>query len=119
MISPSILSALDPSGAPLDSSQIALITAIATLAGGVTAGLADTNPQAGATAAENEALNNSTKHWVTALLCFLCAAGVRTGSDNPFEASKSPFTDDPSLGVTDPEDIPREIEPYMRPINKQ
>jgi hypothetical protein len=44
----------------LTDGQRAAIVGISTLLGGVTAGLAGQNAQAGATAAENEALNNST-----------------------------------------------------------
>ena len=46
--------------ANLTNGQRAAIVGIATLLGGVTAGLAGQNAQAGATVAENEALNNST-----------------------------------------------------------
>jgi filamentous hemagglutinin len=62
LLSPSVVSALDPSGAPLNATQTAIVAAIAILAGSVTAGLAGANAQAGATFAENEALNNSTLH---------------------------------------------------------
>ncbi|WP_232435954.1 VENN motif pre-toxin domain-containing protein [Burkholderia ubonensis] len=60
--SPDVVKALDPSGAPLDSGQRAVLAAFATLAGGGFAGLAGQNAMAGATAAQNEAMNNTDPH---------------------------------------------------------
>jgi filamentous hemagglutinin len=57
--SPDFLKAIDPTGAALDSGQQAALAGFATLLGGGLAGLAGANAQAGAIAAQNEALNNS------------------------------------------------------------
>lgn len=63
VLSPLVLGAIDPAHAPLDQGQVALLAAAATFAGGGLAGLAGQNAMAGATAAHNEALNNSADHW--------------------------------------------------------
>ncbi|RQV11852.1 hypothetical protein DF132_35635, partial [Burkholderia cenocepacia] len=63
VLSPLVLGAIDPAHAPLDQGQVALLAAAATFAGGGLAGLAGQNAMAGATAAQNEALNNSADHW--------------------------------------------------------
>ncbi|WP_244130420.1 filamentous hemagglutinin N-terminal domain-containing protein [Burkholderia latens] len=65
VLSPLVLGTIDPTHAPLDQAQIAALAAFATLAGGGLAGLAGQNALAGATAAQNEALNNSSAgdHW--------------------------------------------------------
>nr|WP_276538254.1 filamentous hemagglutinin N-terminal domain-containing protein [Burkholderia multivorans] len=60
--SPDVVRAIDPTGAPLDPGQQAALAAFATLAGGGLAGLAGQNAMAGATAAQNEALNNTGDH---------------------------------------------------------
>ncbi|WP_232439156.1 filamentous hemagglutinin N-terminal domain-containing protein [Burkholderia ubonensis] len=60
--SPDVVKAIDPTGAPLDPGQQAALAAFATLAGGGLAGLAGQNAMAGATAAQNEALNNTGRH---------------------------------------------------------
>ncbi|WP_321808916.1 DUF6883 domain-containing protein [Burkholderia sp. BCC1993] len=60
--SPDVVKAIDPTGAPLDAGQQAVLAAFATLAGGGLAGLAGQNAMAGATAAQNEALNNTGGH---------------------------------------------------------
>ncbi|WP_244102210.1 filamentous hemagglutinin N-terminal domain-containing protein [Burkholderia gladioli] len=60
--SPDIVKAIDPTGAPLDPGQQAALAAFATLAGGGFAALAGQNATAGATAAQNEALNNTGEH---------------------------------------------------------
>ncbi|WP_080401996.1 VENN motif pre-toxin domain-containing protein [Burkholderia ubonensis] len=60
--SPDVVKAIDPTGAPLDAGQQAALAAFATLAGGGLAGLAGQNAMAGATAAQNEALNNTGDH---------------------------------------------------------
>ncbi|WP_310087718.1 VENN motif pre-toxin domain-containing protein [Paraburkholderia phenoliruptrix] len=57
--SPDVVKAIDPTGAPLDAGQQAVLAAFATLAGGGLAGLAGQNATAGATAAQNEALNDT------------------------------------------------------------
>ncbi len=59
VLSPWVIGQIDPSGAPLDPGQQAALAALAMLAGGGLAGLAGQNALAGATAAQNEALNNS------------------------------------------------------------
>ncbi|WP_186111610.1 DUF637 domain-containing protein [Burkholderia gladioli] len=60
--SPDIVKAIDPTGAPLDPGQQAALAAFATLAGGGFAALVGQNATAGATAAQNEALNNTGEH---------------------------------------------------------
>ncbi|GLU32731.1 hypothetical protein Busp01_25730 [Trinickia caryophylli] len=60
--SPDFIKAIDPTGAPLSAGQQAALAGFATLLGGVTAGLAGLDAQAGALAAQNEALNNSGDH---------------------------------------------------------
>ena len=60
--SPDVVKAIDPTGAPLDPGQQAALAAFATLAGGGLAGLAGQNAMAGATVAQNEALNNTGDH---------------------------------------------------------
>lgn len=64
-LSPSIVSALGGAG-NLDAGGVATLATIAAIAGGGLAGLAGQNPIAGASAAQNEALNNSQWHDVPA-----------------------------------------------------
>ncbi len=59
-LSPDVIKAIDPSGAPLTSGQTALVTAIAMIAGGGVAGALGQNANAAATSAANEARNNAT-----------------------------------------------------------
>ncbi|WP_233411970.1 DUF637 domain-containing protein, partial [Paraburkholderia kururiensis] len=61
-LSPAVVSAIDPTGAPLDPGQQAALAAFATLAGGGLAGLAGVNVNGAMTAAQNEAINNAAKH---------------------------------------------------------
>ncbi|WAS57123.1 filamentous hemagglutinin N-terminal domain-containing protein [Burkholderia ambifaria] len=58
-LSPWVIGQIDPSGAPLDPGQQAVLATVASLTGGGLAGLAGQNALAGSTAAQNEALNNS------------------------------------------------------------
>ncbi len=58
--SPDLLKAIDPTGAALDPGQQAAMAGFATLLGGGLAGLAGANAQGGATAGQNEVLNNDT-----------------------------------------------------------
>jgi filamentous hemagglutinin len=60
--SPDLLKAIDPTGAALSPGQQAAMAGFATLLGGGLAGLAGANAQGGATAAQNEVLNNTDKH---------------------------------------------------------
>ncbi|NML32384.1 DUF637 domain-containing protein [Paraburkholderia antibiotica] len=62
VLSPWAIQQIDPSGAPLDQGQIAAVTSLATLTGGGLAGALGQNVQGAVTAAQNEALNNATKH---------------------------------------------------------
>ncbi|WGS47531.1 hypothetical protein LFL97_41100 (plasmid) [Burkholderia sp. JSH-S8] len=65
-MSPLALDGIDPTHAPLDQGQLAVLAAFATFAGGGLvglAGLAGQNAMAGATAVQNEALNNNAEHW--------------------------------------------------------
>jgi filamentous hemagglutinin len=57
--SPDLIKAMDPSAAPLTTGQQAALAGFATLLGGGLAGLAGQNVTGGATAAQNEALNNA------------------------------------------------------------
>lgn len=61
-ISPLAILALDPTGSSLDTAQQAAVTALAVMTGGIAAGLAGADAQAGATWAQNEATNNSELH---------------------------------------------------------
>ena len=63
LLTPQVLSAMDPNVDPLTTAQTTTATAIAMLAGGAVAGLLGQNAAAGATWAENEAVNNTEKHW--------------------------------------------------------
>jgi filamentous hemagglutinin len=63
LVTPEVLGAMDPSHAQLTTDQMAVAAGIATLAGGLAAGALGQNAAAGATAAQNEALNNSLAHW--------------------------------------------------------
>ena len=61
-LSPDLLKAIDPTGAALSPGQEAAMAGFATLLGGGLAGLAGANAQGGATAAQNEVLNNTDDH---------------------------------------------------------
>ena len=61
-LTPDFIKAIDPAGAALDSGQRAALAGFSTLLGGLAAGLAGQDAQAGALAAQNEALNNSGDH---------------------------------------------------------
>ncbi|MGX7002460.1 beta strand repeat-containing protein [Caballeronia sp. KNU42] len=67
VISPYIISQIDPTGAPPTPEQAALVTAIAMLAGGGIAGALGQNVTGAATAAENQVENNDLKHILVAL----------------------------------------------------
>ena len=76
-LTPLTLDAMDPTHDPLTTEQTAVVTAVAMLAGGGAAAALGQNPNAAATAAENEALNNATGHWfidkvVVPLVCLYC-----------------------------------------------
>nr|WP_244135701.1 filamentous hemagglutinin N-terminal domain-containing protein [Burkholderia seminalis] len=60
--SPDVLKAIDPTGAPLDQGQQAVLAAFATWAGGGVAGLAGQNVNGAMTAAQNEVMNNTDPH---------------------------------------------------------
>ncbi|WP_239511559.1 filamentous hemagglutinin N-terminal domain-containing protein [Burkholderia sp. JP2-270] len=62
VLSQQIIGLLDPSGAPLDQGQVAMLATLSAWSGGGLAGLAGQNAMAGATAAQNEALNNAAGH---------------------------------------------------------
>jgi filamentous hemagglutinin len=57
-----VVQQIDPAHTPLDQGQTAAVTALAMLAGGGLAGALNQNATGAANAAENEALNNATKH---------------------------------------------------------
>jgi filamentous hemagglutinin len=71
IVSPYIVSAMDPTGVALDPSQTAALAGLSTLLGGAAAGLAGANAQGGELAAQNEALNNTSQH--TAEVLAACA----------------------------------------------
>ena len=62
IISPYLIGQIDPTGVPLTPEQTALVTAVAMIAGGGVAGALGQNATGAAISAENEALNNATKH---------------------------------------------------------
>ncbi|MFP6560606.1 filamentous hemagglutinin [Paraburkholderia sp. B3] len=104
LLSPAVMSAIDPTGAPLTNAQIATVTALSMLAGGGLADLAGQNATAGTTAAENEALNNGTKHWVQALVCLLCWSPPQTiGSQS--DAGSGPMDPKDALELIKEDDI--------------
>lgn len=78
--SPDVLKMINPTGAPLDAGQQAAMAAFATLAGGGVAGLAGQNVMAGATAAQNEVMNNTDPHAADAAQ----TGGVATRAKNAF-----------------------------------
>jgi len=82
LVSPWVTYAASQTGASLDA-QNAIVAGLATLTGGVAAGLAGANAQAGATFAENEALNNTLQHRDQVI-----AAIKKTLDANPTLASK-------------------------------
>lgn len=57
-MTPFLLAGVDPNAQALDTAQTAIVTALATLAGGSVAGMLGQNAQAGAMWADNEASNN-------------------------------------------------------------
>jgi hypothetical protein len=59
MFSPDFIKAIDPTGAALDSGQLAALAGFATLLGGGLGALVGGNADGAATAAQNEAVNNS------------------------------------------------------------
>ncbi|MBR8142587.1 EndoU domain-containing protein [Burkholderia sp. AU19243] len=59
---PLAIVAFDPAGAPLTTTQLAEVTTLSMLSGGLAAGLAGVNAQAAATWAGNEATNNAENH---------------------------------------------------------
>jgi hypothetical protein len=61
-LSPDFIKGIDAAGVPLDAGQMAALAGFATLAGGALAALGGANVQGAATAAQNEALNNSATH---------------------------------------------------------
>lgn len=61
-LAPDLLALIDPTGAALNPGQQAVMSGFATLLGGGLAGLAGANAQGGATAAQNEVLNNTDDH---------------------------------------------------------
>jgi filamentous hemagglutinin len=62
LVAPEVIKGIDPTGAQLTSGQTALVTAISTLVAGVAADALGQNAQGAMSAAENEALNNATRH---------------------------------------------------------
>jgi len=61
IVAPDVIKAIDPTGVDLTTGQTALVTAISTLVGGGIASAAGQNVQGAVSAAQNEALNNSTQ----------------------------------------------------------
>ncbi|MCA8202265.1 filamentous hemagglutinin N-terminal domain-containing protein [Burkholderia sp. AU33545] len=83
VLSQQIVGMLDPTGAPLDQGQMAALAAILAWTGGGLAGLAGQNAMAGASAAQNEALNNTGPHIgpKNDILAKVCAATNPACSD--------------------------------------
>jgi hypothetical protein len=104
IISPYVIGQIDPTSAPPTPEQAAITTAIAMLAGGGIAGALGQNVSGAATAAENEALNNSTKHWVAAVVCLLCWSPPQTiGSQS--DAGSGPMDPKDALELIKEDDI--------------
>ena len=88
---------MDPGHDPLTTEQTAIATAIAMLAGGGAAAALGQNANAAATAAANEALNNTTGHWfidkvVVPLVCLYCQLqGGETLPELPAENPAPPI----------------------------
>jgi filamentous hemagglutinin len=59
-LSPDVIKAIDPTGAPLTPEQTALVTALSMLVSGAAAGGLGANESGAISSAENEALNNAT-----------------------------------------------------------
>jgi len=78
IVSPYIVSAMDPTGVALDPSQTAALAGLSTLLGGAAAGLAGANAQGGELAAQNEALNNTSQHTAEVLASCAQSAFCRT-----------------------------------------
>ncbi|WP_175941838.1 hypothetical protein [Burkholderia pyrrocinia] len=62
LVSPFVLAGIDSNGTALDAGQLAVLNTVAALAGGGAAGVFGENATAGATWADNEALNNDALH---------------------------------------------------------
>jgi hypothetical protein len=62
LIAPQVIGAIDPTGEQLTPEQIALVTSISMLTGGLAAEALGQNVAGAALSAANEALNNATKH---------------------------------------------------------
>jgi hypothetical protein len=99
-LTPFVANAVTGGDPNITPGQAAAIAGIATLTGGVFAGLAGQNAMAGATAAENEALNNCMGHPETCLQMAKnalnsageTASNVWTGITNPQPSPNSGFT---------------------------
>jgi len=67
LISPFIIQGIDPNGVALNSGQTAVLAALSTLTGGLSAGAVGANVQAGGIWGENEGVNNDGNHPETAV----------------------------------------------------
>ncbi|WP_256260101.1 two-partner secretion domain-containing protein [Burkholderia ubonensis] len=128
------IKAIDPSGAPLDAEQRAALATFAILAGGGLAGLAGQNSVAGATAAQNEALNNDAgdeKHTADAAQKGgLLAQGWQTFVDRVIWTYRDPLGDTQRAfrgvlsvgnrkGHDDQSDPNRQVDPDSGPKNNR
>lgn len=120
LVTPLTLGAMDPDHNPLTIEQTAIATAISTLVGGGIAGAFGQNALAGAMAAENEALNNGTKHWVTALVCLLCGLSPPQTIGDQSDAGGGPMDPKDVLEAIKEDDVkPVPLNPFkIRPPGK-
>ena len=118
LVTPLTLGAIDPNHDPLTTEQTAIATAISMLAGGGIAGALGQNANAAATAAANEALNNGTRHWVNALICFLCISPPQ-GINGQTDAGSGPMDPKDVVESIKPDDVkPLTPDPFGRQSSK-
>ncbi|WP_319022350.1 colicin E5-related ribonuclease [Burkholderia sp. Z1] len=96
-LSPDVLKEIDPTGAPLDQGQQAVLAVFATWAGGGIAGLAGQNVNGAMTAAQNEVMNNTDPHAANAAQ----TGGIATRAKNAFLTWLSNTYGDPIGSMTD------------------
>ena len=97
LLTPQVLSAMDPNNEPLTTGQTATATVIAMLAGSGIAAALGQNATDAATSAANETLNNSAQHLLKAIICIIC----NLSSPLSINAVEEPIDG----GMTTPEDV--------------
>lgn len=112
VLSPGVLNAVDPNGVAFDQAGPAAFAAIAMLAGGSLAEVLGQNVFGATAAAENQVENNDLKHMLANIgFCFMCTISP-FNAENPWTAQTQPGTLlDPTMGLTDPEDVPKTAKP--------